>query len=131
MEHGSDVEPAWLQPERKPRVLVVDNDPALVLFLQLFLERTGVDVLTATDGRRALALAACAIPDLIVTDLRLPGMDGRQLREQLRSDPRTAHIPVLLLTAAAEADPESAFAAVLSKRLTPGDLIARIRRHVR
>ena len=85
-------------------------------------------MLSASDGAEALALARRADPDLIVTDLMLPGMDGRQLWEQLRTDLCTAHIPVLLLTADVTANPGDMFADVIIKPFDLDNVLVRIRR---
>ena len=131
MERKPETAPASSNPERGPAVLLVDDDPALLQLLEFFLERKGLEVTTTSDGTEALALARRAIPDLIVTDLMLPVMGGRELREHLLADPRTAHIPVLLLTAAPSPQPEGTFAEVITKPFALDDLFERIQRHIR
>jgi DNA-binding response OmpR family regulator len=81
------------------RILVVDDDPKTVAAVRLYLEHAGFEVVPASDGRQALALAlAEPPPDLIVLDLMLPGLDGLEVCRQLRE---TSRIPVIMLTARA------------------------------
>ena len=68
----------------KPRILVVDDEPDLVMVLKIGLETEGYDVLTASDGEQGLALARQSMPDLLVLDLMLPRMDGYKVCRALR-----------------------------------------------
>lgn len=81
------------------RVLIVDDIPANVRLLQAKLEADYYEVLTATDGVAALHLAAEAQPDIILLDVMMPGVDGYEVTRQLKNNPDTRHIPVILLTA--------------------------------
>jgi two-component system cell cycle response regulator len=81
------------------RILVVDDIPANVKLLEARLMAEYFDVLTAEDGPRALALCASTQVDLILLDIMMPGMDGFEVCERLKSDPRTSHIPVVMVTA--------------------------------
>ena len=82
-----------------PRILVVDDTAANVHILQLRLGAQGYEVLTATDGEKALAMAREARPDLILLDVMMPVMDGFETCRRLKDDPLTRHIPVVLVTA--------------------------------
>lgn len=84
--------------DRPPRVLIVDDDPAARLLCSSNLEREGVQVLEAADGRRGLARARLETPDLVVTDVAMPGLDGFELAEALRRDVRTRRIPVIFVS---------------------------------
>ncbi len=84
------------------KVLVVEDDHALNEILVYNLQKEGYEVLTATDGQQGLAKAQTALPDLIVLDLMLPVMDGITVCRQVRSDSRTRHIRILMLTAKGE-----------------------------
>ena len=81
------------------RVLVVDDDPQAVEILAAHLAQNHYQVLRAYDGREALTLARASPPDLIVLDLLMPETSGFEVMEELKSTPKTAHIPVIVLTA--------------------------------
>jgi len=82
-----------------PRVLLVDDDPAILRLLEVNFRMEGFEVEVAAHGEEAIAAAAAAVPDVAILDLMLPGMDGRQILARLRSVPATAAIPVVFLTA--------------------------------
>jgi two-component system chemotaxis response regulator CheY len=84
------------------RVLIVDDDPAIRLLCAVNLEIEGLVVLEAADGGRALEQARSEHPDLVVTDVRMPGLDGFDLAEALRRDERTREIPLIFLSSEAE-----------------------------
>lgn len=84
--------------EGKPLILVVDDERPTTRLLQINLEAEGYEVLTAFDGREALQSLEGRKPDLIILDLLLPQMDGYEVLEHIRADPRTRDIPVILLT---------------------------------
>lgn len=83
----------------KPRILVVDDEPDLVMVLKIGLETEGYDVLTASDGEQGLALARQSMPDLLVLDLMLPRMDGYKVCRALKFDERYKKIPIFILSA--------------------------------
>jgi CheY-like chemotaxis protein len=89
-----------------PCVLVVDDDPAMRLLCIVNLEQAGMRVLEAEDGRQALARARFEGPDLVVTDVAMPRLDGFQLAEALRRHERTRHLPVIFLSGDARPDNE-------------------------
>ncbi len=80
-------------------VLVADDDRDIVRFLEVNLVIEGIEVVTAHDGRDALAKALELRPNLILLDVMMPGMDGYEVCAKLRADPRGANIPVIMLTA--------------------------------
>ena len=84
--------------------LVVDDDPAIREILVTNLEAEGMDVRTADNGDDAGSLARELKPDLIVLDVMMPGRDGYAVLSDLKSDPATSEIPVVLLTAKAGDD---------------------------
>lgn len=84
-------------------ILVVDDDRALLLIMQLTLERAGFQVTTAENGDQALKLAHQSHFDLIILDDMMPGMSGGQTCRLLKSDPRTQRIPVMLYSARSDA----------------------------
>ncbi len=81
------------------RILVVDDDPDILQFVRLNLELDGFVVELAGGGREALEKAAEAPPDLMLLDVMMPEIDGLTVLRRLRSDPTTANIPVIVLTA--------------------------------
>jgi two-component system, OmpR family, response regulator MprA len=81
---------------RPPRVLVVEDDPPIAEVLQRSLRMEGYDVRTSGDGREALDAAHAFLPDLVVLDLGLPGLDGVEVARRLRANDDT---PILMLTA--------------------------------
>jgi diguanylate cyclase (GGDEF)-like protein len=81
-------------------VLVVDDEPDKRLLLAFALQQEGYEVITAADGAEGLAAVAVHQPDLIVTDVMMPLMDGYEMVRRVRSDPRTRFIPVIIQSAA-------------------------------
>ncbi len=86
------------------KILVVDDEPAHRLLLRRTFERAGHEVTDAGDGAAALRAVAESRPDLVVTDVMMPVMDGAELIVRLRSEPATSDIPIL----AASSDPDLA-----------------------
>jgi CheY-like chemotaxis protein len=81
-----------------PVVLLVDDDEDTYNLYSDFLAMSGFSVLGANDGAEAVKIALRARPDLIIMDLGLPLLDGCEATRQLRSDPRTRHIPIVAMT---------------------------------
>ena len=81
------------------QLLVVDDDPSLLLAVSETLRAEGYEVVTARRGAEAMVRVAEAMPDLIISDIRMPGMDGYALVRNLRASPRTRLIPIIFLTA--------------------------------
>lgn len=84
------------------KVLVVDDEKDLVDLITYNLTRNGYQVLASHNGIEALQLAQRELPDLIVLDLMLPGLDGTEVARRLKADPTTAAIPIVMLTAKSE-----------------------------
>lgn len=111
------------------RLLVVDDDPGLLRAVAETLRAEGYEVTTARRGAEALACIAGSLPDLIVSDIRMPGMDGYELVRNLRASARTRLIPIVFLTAKDEtADRIAGFRsgvdAYLTKPFEPDELLA-------
>jgi DNA-binding response OmpR family regulator len=85
----------------RPRVLIVDDEPNIVLSLQFLLSREGFEIDIARDGESALEIAARTPPDLVVLDLMLPGLDGYEVCRRLRASPATAATKIVVVTARA------------------------------
>jgi DNA-binding response OmpR family regulator len=88
--------------QTKRRVLVVDDERDIVDLVRYNLNKNGYTALVAVDGNQAIELAQRELPDLIVLDLMLPGMSGMEVARRLKADARTAHIPIVMLTAKGE-----------------------------
>src|SRR5215211_9030471 len=84
----------------KLSVLVVDDEPDKRLLLAFALENEGYEVVTATDGAEGLAAVELHQPDLIVTDVMMPRMDGYEMIRRVRGNPQTKFIPVIIQSAA-------------------------------
>jgi len=80
------------------KVLIVDDEPDVLRYVQAVLEDDGYQFFTASDGKAALHSACAQLPDLIVLDVQMPVMDGFQTFYELRRDERTKSIPVIMLT---------------------------------
>ncbi|MBA3366960.1 MAG: response regulator [Actinobacteria bacterium] len=115
----------------QPLILVADDDPDILSLVAFRLERSGYDVVTASDGEEALRLAVERTPDLAVLDVMMPKMTGYDVTRGVRSNEATRRMPVILLTARVqEADVARGFEAgaddYLKKPFSPQELRARI-----
>ncbi len=118
------------------RILVADDDPGVRGAIELHLKVEGFEVLEAEDGPSTLEIARREAPDLVLLDVMMPGMDGFEVCRRLRADPRTTHIPVIVLTAKSLAvDKVVGLAAgaddYVAKPFDPDELVARIRTTLR
>jgi DNA-binding response OmpR family regulator len=84
------------------RVLVIDDEAPIRLLCRVNLEAEGIEVLEAADGPSGLEKARAEIPDVVLLDVMMPGLDGWRVAEELLDDDRTAGIPIVFLTARAE-----------------------------
>jgi CheY-like chemotaxis protein len=84
--------------EKRPRVLVVEDDPGVRQLCSVILERAGIEVLEAEDGLRGLERVRADAPDLVVLDVSMPRLDGFELATKLRCDDETRGIPLLFLS---------------------------------
>lgn len=80
------------------KVLVIDDEPDIVTFLEMFLEDHDFEVISETDGVSGLARAKIDNPDIITLDITMPGKSGTEVFRQLRLDPSTKGIPVIIIT---------------------------------
>ena len=83
----------------RPRILIIEDERGLTEVLAYNFQREGYEVLVAHDGPKGLRKAQTLLPDLILLDLMLPGMDGLDVCRELRAGERTRNIPILMLTA--------------------------------
>jgi CheY-like chemotaxis protein len=113
------------------RILVAEDQADIRELLRLALTASGYEVETAPDGGAAWELAVARPPELVVTDLRMPAMDGLELILALRAEPSLSHTPVILFTAYVSTDPRVAEAGQIGgvEVVTKGSL-AELRRVV-
>ena len=115
-------------------VLVVDDTPDTLGVLTAALERAGITALVATGGAQALALVTRVVPDLVLLDAMMPGMDGFETCRRLKAGP-AAHVPVIFMTALSETEHVVAGLAAggvdyVTKPIRLDELLARIRVHL-
>jgi len=85
-------------------ILVVDDEPNARSLLRLILVRAGFEVLVAQDGYEALKVVQEKIPDAMILDIMMPGIDGFEVCEKLRSNEETANLPIIMLSARADSE---------------------------
>ncbi len=85
-------------------VLVVDDEVVIVQIVTLLLESEGTRVLAAYRGDEALEVVRRERPDLVISDLMMPGLGGHELCQRIKADPELAHIPVVLMSAVHKLD---------------------------
>jgi DNA-binding response OmpR family regulator len=115
-----------------PSVLVVDDEPTARTMLRLILVRAGFEVLEAQDGSEALDEVQRNVPDLMILDIMMPGIDGFEVCRILRNQDETADLPIIMLSA--RADAESVNRGLLlgaTKYLTKPVMPDELTRHVR
>jgi two-component system phosphate regulon response regulator PhoB len=120
----------------RPKILVIEDERALVEILACNLEREGFEVLMAYDGQDGLRQAQLRLPDLIVLDLMLPLKPGLEVCREIRQGPRTRDIPIVMVTARAEESDELVGFATgaddyVTKPYSPKVLIQRIKKELR
>lgn len=112
--------------DTKKRVLVVDDEPAILKFVRLSLKAQGYDVLTALNGEEALQLVKSKNPDIILLDVLMPGKNGFQVLEELRT---FSQLPVIVFSARISVrDTALSLGAngFIAKPFTPGTVVERI-----
>lgn len=115
----------------RPHILIVDDERDLVELLVYNLSRAGFETESASTGRQALQLVARRIPDLILLDVMLPELSGTEVASRIRTNPATAHVPIIMLTAKGEdvdriVGLEVGADDYLGKPFNPRELLARI-----
>jgi len=117
----------------KENILIVDDEEDVLELVRYNLDKNGYSTETATTGEEALTKARAKLPDLVILDLMLPGIDGLEVCRKLKSDTKTQHIPVIMLTAKGEeADIVTGLELgaddYVTKPFSPKVLVARVRR---
>lgn len=112
-------------------ILVVEDEPAIQELISVNLKLSGHDVMRANDAEAALDLLRDKVPDLLLVDWMLPGQSGINLIRSLRAQPRTRHLPIIMLTARGEQHDkilglESGADDYMTKPFSPRELLARI-----
>jgi signal transduction histidine kinase/DNA-binding response OmpR family regulator len=135
LDINSLADPPLAEQTRKPSLLVVEDNEDLRAYIRMTLS-SQYHVTEAKDGQQGLAMAFDKLPDLIITDLMMPKLDGLDLSRALRADPRTNHIPLVMLTAKATVEDRLAGFEVgaddyLSKPFLPFELIIRLQNLLR
>jgi CheY-like chemotaxis protein len=114
------------------KVLIVDDSPNTRGILRFMLGSLGFELLEAEDAERALKIVRAQAPDLIVLDVMMPGRSGFEVCQELKEDPRTSAIPIIVLSAIAQSDPgrdwgkESQADKFIAKPFRTADLLAAI-----
>jgi putative two-component system response regulator len=116
-------------------ILLVDDNPTNLQLLEATLEGRDYRLLTAREGARALSLAAESPPDLILLDIKMPGLDGYEVCRRLKSDAATQDIPVIFLSALGETQDkvkgfEMGAVDFITKPFPPEEVIARVNTHL-
>ena len=116
-------------------VLIVDDVPDNLSVLHDALDESGYTVLIATSGEAALLRAAQGLPDVILLDAMMPGMDGFEVARRLKTDPRTTHIPIIFMTGLTETEYlvaalESGGVDYVTKPIKPKEVLARMGVHL-
>lgn len=81
------------------KILIVDDEPSIVLSLDYLMRKNGYEPFIARNGEEALAIAEKEVPSLVILDIMMPGMDGYEVCEKLRSNPLTSAIKIIFLSA--------------------------------
>ena len=116
-------------------VLIVDDVPDNLSVLHDALDESGYTVLLASHGESALIRAAQALPDIVLLDAMMPGMDGFEVARRLKADPRTAHIPIIFMTGLTETEYlvaalEAGGVDYVTKPIKPKEVLARMGVHL-
>lgn len=119
----------------KPTILVADDEPSIVLSLQVLLQKAGYEVRVARNGEEAIQAVQAAKPDLILLDAMMPKRDGFDVCQSLRADPALADMPIIMLTAKSrdvERQKGMALGATdyITKPFSTRDLVATVRKYV-
>ena len=116
-------------------VLIVDDVPDNLAVLHDALDESGYTVLVATNGQAALQRAQQVLPDIVLLDAMMPGMDGFEVARQLKANPKTAHIPIIFMTGLTETEYlvaalESGGVDYVTKPIKPKEVMARMGVHL-
>jgi DNA-binding response OmpR family regulator/DNA-binding CsgD family transcriptional regulator len=121
--------------DEKDLVLIVDDSPDTLSILNELLEKEGMETLVALEGGQALSIARKMLPDIILLDAIMPGMDGFEVCKQLKVDPELRSIPVIFMTGLSDTDNvvkgfEAGGIDYITKPIVNSEMIARMRVHL-
>ena len=114
------------------KILTVDDEPSITRLVSATLMARGYEVLTASNGPEAIAAVKTHKPALIILDIMMPGMDGKEVHRRLAADPATAKIPILFLSAVGDFEGQleelesGGFIDFITKPFSPTDLGERV-----
>ena len=91
-----------MDPEQTKRIVYIEDDLEMIDLVNLILNRRGYHVLGAHGGKNGLDLVNSELPDLVLLDLMMPGMDGWEVYQQLKANEKTRSIPIIIITAKAQ-----------------------------
>jgi DNA-binding response OmpR family regulator len=119
--------------ERRPKILIVDDDPVIVRLLQINFRLEGYDVDTASRGEQALEQARTGHPDVVILDVMMPGLDGWEVCRRLKEIPEVRGVPVIFLSARAQDEDRRRGYALgvdeyVTKPFDPGHLVEIVQR---
>jgi pilus assembly protein CpaE len=114
------------------KILIVDDDPETIRLIGMVLQRQGYQVVPAYKGEDAIKFALKELPDLVLLDIMMPELDGYQVTRELRDNPQTANIPILMFSAKSHVDDrvagyESGIDDYLTKPIHPAELVTRVK----
>ncbi|MEW6431807.1 MAG: response regulator [Myxococcota bacterium] len=117
-------------------VLIVDDEADLASLVEFNLKQAGLETAIASTGEKALALAKARVPDVVLLDLLLPDVSGKEVCRRLRADPKTKDVPIVMLTARGEEDDrvegfEVGADDYVTKPFSPRELVLRLRARLR
>ena len=117
------------------KILVVDDEPTIVRLMEFILARQGHEMLIAVNGEEALQKIREHQPDLVLLDIMMPRIDGYAVAQQLRSDPETARLPIIMLSAKAQEEDirrgqEVGVDAYVTKPFSPEHLVQVVTEHL-
>lgn len=118
--------------KRTKKILLADDDPAIVDSMQLMLETVGYEVDTTVDGETVLKMEE-ELPDLLLLDIWMSGQDGREICKYLKSQKDTQHIPIIMISAnkdTAKIAKESGANDFLAKPFEMSDLLAKVEKYI-
>ncbi|MEP7290403.1 MAG: response regulator [Chloroflexota bacterium] len=119
------------------RLVCIEDDPEVTELMRLIVARHGFELLEARNGLRGIEMVKETQPDLVLLDLMMPGLDGWEVFDQLKSNPETKNVPIIIVTARAHFDDRVAEMRaandgnLLTKPFTPAQLIQAINRILR